>query len=62
MLLVVLWVGAQFTVYRNEPYLIPMDDVDVDSDARQISEEVWEDDEEDNPNRSLLDKFWDSII
>lgn len=60
MIAVVFWAGAQFTYYRHEPWLIPCDDVDLDSDARRIDDEVWE--ETENPNKSKLDKFWDALI
>lgn len=61
MMTVVFWIVAQLTYYRKEPWLIPTDDVDLDSDARRIDEEVW-DDPDDNPNVSRFDKFWDALI
>ncbi|GAV26624.1 hypothetical protein PMKS-000078 [Pichia membranifaciens] len=61
MMTVVFWIGAQFTYYRKEPWLIPTEDVDLDSDARKIDEEVWEDPEQD-VNVSRFDKFWDTLI
>ena len=61
MMTVVFWIVAQFTYYRKEPWLISTEDVDLDSDARKIDEEVWEDCEQD-VNVSRFDKFWDTLI
>lgn len=58
---VVFWIVAQLTYYRREPWLIPTEEVDLDSDARRIDEEVWEDADED-VNVSRFDKFWDTLI
>ncbi len=38
-----IWLGSQLTVYRKDPWLIPLDDVDIDTDARAIDDEIWED-------------------
>ena len=59
---VVFWIVAQLTFYRKESWLIPCDEVDLDDDARQIDNEVWEDDEEQLSKVSVLDKFWDIIL
>ncbi|GMM30340.1 lysine permease [Martiniozyma asiatica (nom. inval.)] len=55
---VVFWIVAQLTVYRNDPWLIPCDDVDLDTAAREIENEVWEDTEE----TSKYEKFWDLLL
>ncbi|GMM43771.1 hypothetical protein DAPK24_003460 [Pichia kluyveri] len=65
IMVVVFWMAAQFTVYRKEPWLIPLDVADIDSEARKAAEEVWEDDDDEdynNPNKSWMDKFWDAVI
>lgn len=41
-------------------WLIPKDMVDIDSDARAIDEEGW--DEDDGKEKSRWDKFWDTIL
>lgn len=56
---VVFWIIPQLTIYRHEPWLIAKDDVDLDSDARRIDDEVWE--ENDNKN-SKLDRFWNALV
>ncbi|AWU74393.1 uncharacterized protein C5L36_0A09800 [Pichia kudriavzevii] len=61
MLIVVTWIIAQTTLYRKEPLLIPLDEIDIDSESRKIYEEVWDEDE-DNSKTSFLDRFWDAII
>ncbi|QOU23121.1 hypothetical protein BRETT_003312 [Brettanomyces bruxellensis] len=38
-----IWIGSQLTTYRKDPWLIPLDDVDIDTDARAINDEIWED-------------------
>ena len=58
---VVFWIVAQLTYYRHDPWLIPTDEVDLDSEARNVDDEVWEDDEE-NGEKSLYDKFWDILL
>ncbi|KAF6015905.1 hypothetical protein HII12_000468 [Brettanomyces bruxellensis] len=60
ILFFVLWLGSQFTMYRHDPWLIPKDMVDIDSDARAIDEEGW--DEDDGKEKSRWDKFWDTIL
>ncbi|GMM29419.1 hypothetical protein DAMA08_021640 [Martiniozyma asiatica (nom. inval.)] len=55
----VFWLGSQLTIYRKEPWLVPMDDVDIDTDAREIDNEVWEEEER---NRSKADRFWDALM
>ncbi|KAG0680589.1 hypothetical protein C6P40_002024 [Pichia californica] len=60
IMFVVFWIVAQLTYYRNEPWLIPCDEVDLDSDARRIDDEVWEENEK--PTMSKMDKFWDALI
>ncbi|TID28723.1 hypothetical protein CANINC_002350 [Pichia inconspicua] len=59
---VVFWAVPQVTVYRKEPWLIPTEDVDLDTYARDMQTEIWEDDEEEEQNKSKMDKFWDYII
>ncbi|GME72070.1 unnamed protein product [Ambrosiozyma monospora] len=54
---VVLWAGSQLTMYRKQPYLIPLEDVDIDSEARKIDAEVWDD-----PINSRFEKIWDTIF
>ena len=58
---VVFWIVSQLTLYRNEPWLIPVDDVNLDDSSRQIDNEVWEDDEA-QLSKSKLDRFWDLIL
>jgi amino acid transporter len=60
MMTVVFWFVAQVTYYRKEPWLIPVDTVDIDTDSRKIDEEVWE--EEDESAKTWFDKFWDTFI
>ena len=60
IMVVVFWIVAQLTYYRNEPWLIPCDEVDLDSDSRNVDNEVWEEEEE--RNKSKFDKFWDIIL
>jgi yeast amino acid transporter len=57
---VVFWIASQLTYYRHEPWLIPKDEVDLDSDARNI-DDVWNEEEEDLHN-SKFDKLWDIIL
>lgn len=57
ILFVFLWVIPQFTIYRNEPFLIPLDEVDIDTDARQIDDEVWEEVE-----LKGMEKVWDFLL
>lgn len=58
VLFFVLWIGSQLTVYRKEPWLLPLDAVDIDSASRKIDEEVWDD----NAPKSWFDKFWDTVL
>ncbi|ODQ45213.1 hypothetical protein PICMEDRAFT_17703 [Pichia membranifaciens NRRL Y-2026] len=58
---VVFWIVAQLTYYRHDPWLIPTDEVDLDSEARNVDDEVWEDEEE-NEKKSLYDRFWDVLL
>ncbi|GMG60215.1 unnamed protein product [Ambrosiozyma monospora] len=57
ILFFVLWLGAQLTYYRKEPWLIPYDQVDIDSDSRVIDEQVWDD-----KDMSKFEKFWDNVL
>lgn len=56
---VVFWIGSQLTYYRHEAWLIPVDEVDIDTDARNIDDEVWE---EENVDKSFFEKFWDTLL
>ena len=47
MLFCVIWIGSQLTIYRKDPWLIPLTDVDIDSGARIVDEEIMEDDVDD---------------
>ena len=58
---VVFWIVAQLTYYRKDPWLVPCDEVDLDSEARNIDNEVWEDEENEKP-KSFFDKFWDFVL
>ncbi|ANZ74150.1 BA75_01195T0 [Komagataella pastoris] len=58
ILFVVLWIGSQFTLYRKDPWLIPIDEVDIDSEKRKVDEEVWEEE----PPRTLWGKIWQTIL
>ncbi|QPG72703.1 hypothetical protein FOA43_000004 [Brettanomyces nanus] len=50
----VIWIGSQLTVYKHDPWLVPVDQVDIDTDARRIDEEVWEDEE--NEEKGICDR------
>ncbi|VEU21001.1 DEKNAAC101811 [Brettanomyces naardenensis] len=41
-----IWFGSQFTLYRKDSWLVPIDQVDILSEARKIDEEVWDDEDE----------------
>lgn len=58
ILFFVLWIGSQLTIYRHDPWLIPKDDVDIDSEARKISEENWDDEEN---KRGKWARIWDDV-
>ncbi|GME76017.1 unnamed protein product [[Candida] boidinii] len=57
ILFVVLWLGSQFTLYRKDPWFIPIADVDIDSDSRVVDEEVW-----DETPQTWYDRFWDFVL
>ena len=57
ILFVVLWIGSQVTLYRKDPWFIPVADVDIDSDSRVVDEEVW-----DEAPQTWYDKFWDTVL
>ncbi|TID28724.1 hypothetical protein CANINC_002351 [Pichia inconspicua] len=60
MIFVVFWLGSQLTVYKNEPWLIPIESVDLEKYARDLDVEIW-DDEEDKP-KTIWDRFWDVVL
>ncbi|QPG77326.1 hypothetical protein FOA43_004735 [Brettanomyces nanus] len=53
------WIISQLTIYRHEPWFIPKDSIDIDSQARKIDEEVW-----DEPQQQMgkWEKIWDTIM
>ncbi|GME78028.1 unnamed protein product [Ambrosiozyma monospora] len=57
ILFFVLWIGAQFTLYRKEPWLIKKEDIDIDSGSRAVDNEVWEE-----PINNKFEKFWDKLL
>lgn len=60
---VVFWIVPQLTYYRKEPWLIPVHEVDLDSFARDMEAEIWEDEEHlDNQTPSKFEKFWDWML
>lgn len=60
IMVVVFWIVAQLTYYRNEPWLIPTSQVDLDSQVREIENEVW--DEEDEASKPIFERFWDVLL
>ena len=57
MLFCVIWIGSQLTIYRKDPWLIPLTDVDIDSGARIVDEEIMEDDV-DNESKITNPEGW----
>ncbi|SCU96703.1 LADA_0H02300g1_1 [Lachancea dasiensis] len=55
ILLVVVYLGAQ--LYYRCRFLTRLEDIDIDSDRREIESVIWEDDELNN----IWDKFWAAI-
>ncbi|ODV85279.1 hypothetical protein CANARDRAFT_176225 [[Candida] arabinofermentans NRRL YB-2248] len=52
-----LWIVSQLTVYKNEPWLIPVEEIDIDSQARKIDAEVWEE-----PAENAFERFWNALL
>ncbi|ONH68802.1 Arginine permease [Cyberlindnera fabianii] len=52
ILFVVLWIG--FQIFFRGPLFLPLDQVDIDTDRREIDAIVWEEDEP----RNLWEKLW----
>ena len=57
---VVFWIVSQLTYYRNEPWLIPTSEVDIDTQSNEIENQVW--DEEEEKNKPLFERFWDILL
>ena len=57
MLFFAIWIGSQLTIYKNEPWLIPLNDVDIDSGARAIDEELLDEDDSDE-HKIINPKGW----
>ncbi|CDK26886.1 unnamed protein product [Kuraishia capsulata CBS 1993] len=57
LLFVVLWLGSQLTIYFRSPWLIPLSDIDIDSDSLKVDAEVF-----DESSQNKFDKFWDKIL
>ncbi|CCF58042.1 hypothetical protein KAFR_0D03940 [Kazachstania africana CBS 2517] len=55
ILLAVVFIGAQ--LYYRCRFLWKLEDVDIDSDRREIEDAIWEDDEP----KTIWDKFWAAI-
>ncbi|VEU23567.1 DEKNAAC104707 [Brettanomyces naardenensis] len=55
----VFWIVSQLTLYRHEPWVIPMDTIDIDSEARKIDEEIWEDEPK---QMGKWESIWDTIM
>ncbi|CCH43788.1 Arginine permease [Wickerhamomyces ciferrii] len=53
ILFVALWMFFQFIFFRG-PLLLKTEDVDIDTDRREIDAIVWEDE----PPKNLWEKFW----
>lgn len=43
ILFFIIWIGSQLTIYRHDPWMIPLKDIDIDTDARKIDSEIWTD-------------------
>lgn len=58
IIFVVLWIVFQI-YYREKRLIIPLEEVDIDSDRRKLENTVWiDDDEDDMLNKNLWEKFW----
>ncbi|KAH3673286.1 hypothetical protein WICMUC_003745 [Wickerhamomyces mucosus] len=52
ILMAVFWIGAQ--LWYRCPLLLPLDQIDIDTDRREIDAIIWEDE----TPKNLWDKFW----
>ncbi|ODV85152.1 hypothetical protein CANARDRAFT_28448 [[Candida] arabinofermentans NRRL YB-2248] len=53
----VLWLGSQFTIYRKDPWFVPLDSIDLDSDSRATDVQ-----EENHIQESKFEKIWNIIL
>lgn len=51
----VIW--AAFQIWFRCPLLTPVEHIDIDTDRRDVDAEVWEDE----PPKTLWDKFWNIV-
>ncbi|AQZ18970.1 ALP1 (YNL270C) and CAN1 (YEL063C) [Zygosaccharomyces parabailii] len=51
----VIW--AAFQLYFRCPLLVPVEEIDIDSDRRDVEAVVWEEE----PPKTLWDKFWNVV-
>ncbi|CAR28992.1 ZYRO0F16654p [Zygosaccharomyces rouxii] len=51
----VIW--AVFQIWFRCPLLVPIAEIDIDTDRRDVDAEVWEDE----PPKTLWDKFWNIV-